>query len=78
MTDVEVIRAMFDKAGVPFSEHEHVCEPYGRKSVSCGATLTTITVDADAPTHATSGYGGFAATLSFREDGSLHDIGAWE
>ncbi len=65
MTDLELLKAMFDRAGVLYTH------PY------CG-NADTLNVAENASSQANKGYFGFVTDFIFNEDGSLKSVGAYE
>lgn len=66
-SDLEVLKAMFNRAGIVFEEGL----PTGEEDTT---TLTTV---ADA-SPMNKGYIGFETVMTFTKEGALLDIGAWE
>jgi hypothetical protein len=65
-TDIEIIRALLDRAQIPFEEEGPIGPDMG-----FGCLDRTITVE--------RGYRGFCTVFAFRpEGGSLRDMGAYE
>jgi hypothetical protein len=81
MTDLETLKAMFDRAKVPYTEtaaghwSTELQEPFRTPH-----DLRCIEVNVNVEEGSTTviGYNDFTSSFYFNEDGSLAAVGAWE
>lgn len=73
MTDLELTREMFRRAGVVFTDW--TCGESPDPGLQPGETVLNCEAKMGP---ANEGYHGFVASLTFNPDGSLKSVGAWE
>lgn len=86
MSDLDVFKAMLDRAGIPYTHEkvENVAETGHSPALPAGSQMVTVAAnwsydnDGGAEQPLPGGYSGFFTEIIFGPDGALLAVWAWE